>query len=327
MAATSVASTIVAEAVTIPTRRGSRLFGVVSRPAVPPMRHRAIVISCAGLTRTGLGDVIRILGERLAERGFLVLRFDPSGTGDSPGDELADDISLSEYRRRVQDGVFTNDIADAVAWVQYTHRPQDVCLLGVCAASASALTVASVVPSVVSRVALLTPVILYPPRADADVVRDFDAPIRWRGYFRRLVDPAAYGKFFTGRSDYATIAALLKWAVRRPHHVLRRLASRLDRTPRPTHPEFSPCFWDGFRGVMARATPMLVLLSELDDETLDFLHEFKQPVIDKHPAYSSLCDVQILRGTDHLLTAEDGRALMLERLLAWLAVPASALGR
>jgi pimeloyl-ACP methyl ester carboxylesterase len=314
----SASTRIVSEAVTISSRNGSVLYGVVSRPAVQAPHPKAVIICASGFTRTGLGDVMRWVGESLAQRGFLVLRFDPIGTGDSPGGELADDVPLSEYARKVQGGAFTDNIEDTVRWVQRAYGTVEVCLLGVCGPCASVLLVAAAMPDIVSDLVLLTPPVLYSARGEGEIVRDYDAPIRWRGYSRRLLDPVAYGNFFTGQSEYRAIGTLFRWAFRKAADLARRAVARLDRSARPSHPDFNQRFWEGFRAVMACGKPVLFLLAELDNETPEFYAEFKEPVLDRHRAYARLCRIQNLPGTDHSLMAEEGRVLTLDTLLGWL---------
>jgi pimeloyl-ACP methyl ester carboxylesterase len=64
--------------------RERRLFGIVSAPAERTPPNRAVIILNAGANhRTGAGRVSVKVARRLAARGWLVLRFDLSGLGDS----------------------------------------------------------------------------------------------------------------------------------------------------------------------------------------------------------------------------------------------------
>ncbi len=303
---------IVAEAVTIRGRGDQTMFAVVSRPTITPRGATALVI----LGKTGPGDVWRWLAESLARRGFLVVRFEPSGIGDSPGGDPDVDIPVEEYFRGVQEGAFTDNTTDVLNWVRRTYEPADLYALGICANCSSVLRAAAALRDTVSGLILVTPAVLYvTPRPG---IRSHDAQAIGRGYLRRFLHADAYRSFFTGQSDYRVIWGILRWVLRQPMDLARRGLAKLDRGPRPNHPAFNWRFWEGFRTVMDQGKPVLALLAELDGETHEFNTEFKQLVLDRAPVYSRLCAVRLLPNTDHSFLFEEGRVQAHDAILEWL---------
>ncbi|MGH7897746.1 MAG: alpha/beta hydrolase, partial [Candidatus Binatia bacterium] len=84
-----MAATFAEERVAFPSRRGSRLVGIVHHALHASGRRPAGVILCHGMESTKDGTKHRMLGERLSRAGLTVLRFDFSYVGESEG-EFAD---------------------------------------------------------------------------------------------------------------------------------------------------------------------------------------------------------------------------------------------
>ena len=291
---------IVAEVVTIPRPAGGLLYGVISRPAVMPAGPRVVII--AG--RTSPGDVLRWFAESLARRGYVVLRFDPTGVADSPGGDRTTDVAIDDHYRSVQAGAFTDDTKDAVTWMERTYRPAEICLLSVCGLCSAALMAAAAMPRTISRLILLTPPVLY-------------LGTSWtRMYVSQIL--ASLRKFLTGRGDYAAIRRDVGLTLRTAAGVCRRAVMKRDRSPRPAHAAFNWHFWEGFCAVIARGVPILFLLAELDNETAAFNAEFRIPILERHDGYARLCTVRSLPDTDHSFMLEEGRLRALDAILRWL---------
>jgi pimeloyl-ACP methyl ester carboxylesterase len=313
---------IVCEPVAIRPRPGDTLYGIVTRPADRPWCSRVIVM-CG---KSAPGDLFRWFAQALAADGFLVLRFDPPGTEDSPGGDLDLDIPVEDFHRLIQGGTFTRSTRDAVLWAKNVFEPSELYLLGFCGTCASMLTTAAAEPDAVSGLMLVTPAVLYSGREG--VARRYDVDTTSHMYFQRLFHPSAYFRFVSGRSDYRILWTLLRaWTARArrfaSHAILHRTRQHI---VRPTHPGFNEQFWDGFQTAMAHRKRVLFVLAELDRETADFNAEFREPVIQNVPDYGRLCSIVSLPKTDHSFLFPQGRSLALAALQQWLATaPAPAL--
>lgn len=93
---------------------GQKIFGVVHRPEGPEGTLYPAVIICHGFTGQKV-EPHRIFvkaAEALVEKGFLVLRFDFRGSGDSEGD--------------FQDMTFEGEVSDAIKAVDYLLAAEPV---------------------------------------------------------------------------------------------------------------------------------------------------------------------------------------------------------
>jgi alpha-beta hydrolase superfamily lysophospholipase len=162
---------------------GARLTAVVSRPASPcePAPQRAVVLLSGGADRRiGPGRVFVRFAREWAARGFVVLRLDLSGIGDSearPG--MAENLP---YLRNALD-----DIAAAVDYLRREHRVGHCQLVGHCAGAYNAFR-AAVDTTVVDGVVLINP-LLYLSVGDGPVdlaVNRTEVTDSVRGYKRSL---------------------------------------------------------------------------------------------------------------------------------------------
>ncbi|HVT36812.1 MAG TPA: amino acid adenylation domain-containing protein, partial [Nevskiaceae bacterium] len=65
---------------------GERLFGVITRPALPRKAQAILICQSWGVEYMRSHRALQLLAQRLAESGFCVMRFDYYGTGDSAGE-------------------------------------------------------------------------------------------------------------------------------------------------------------------------------------------------------------------------------------------------
>jgi uncharacterized protein len=305
---------VTTEAVSIPGRDGALMCGVVSRPSSPAQETQAIVFCRSGFqSKSGTGDLHKIMADALAAVGFHVLRFDQPGTGDSPG-ELARELTLDEYFAEVRAGAFQQDTEDALAWMHQAYAPTAVYLVGVSSGCLSAMLAATAQPRGIAGLILMMPPVLTRAARTAPAA----AATAARGYRRRLLDPRAYWNLLTGASDYSTIAATaaapFAWLAAR----IRHLRDTLRRSGRPTHPGFSIHFWRTFQALMSRQIRLLFVLAEFDDEAQTFVAEFATPVLGRRHDYARLCTVRTLAETDHDMLSEQGRRGALDAMTAWL---------
>jgi len=289
------------------------MSAVVTRPSRPRPGGKALIFCQAGLqNKSGAGDYFRWLADALAEAGHVVVRFDPLGTGDSPG-EIARDIPLDQFFVKVQDGVSVDDTVDAIRWTRAQEPGREVYLWGQCGGSVTATLACARAPEEVAGLVLLATPVLY--SRSLETVRSFDAKMAREGYVRKLLKPRAWLHLLGGKSEYRLLlaAALSVLAQARKHP-----RGRSRNQPMPDHPLFNHKLHQGFCAVMRAGKPVLFLNAELDNETPEFNDEFKAKVLDPRPEYQRLCAVKSLARADHSLMFMEGRRLSRDVILAWL---------
>ena len=82
----------------------ARLFGVVHQPSDGVVRGAVVLCPAVGYEQTATAHGLRMLGEQLAARGLLALRFDYRGTGQSSGrgGDVTTDWWLEDVRNAVR---------------------------------------------------------------------------------------------------------------------------------------------------------------------------------------------------------------------------------
>src|ERR1700753_3966737 len=82
----------------------SPLFGVVHVPAGSVARAGIVICPPVGKEHVDTYRGLKLLAQRLCERGFAVLRFDYRGTGDSAMPQCSDS-AIDDYRDSIQAAV------------------------------------------------------------------------------------------------------------------------------------------------------------------------------------------------------------------------------
>lgn len=164
----------------------ARLLGVLSRPQGRERQPVAVVIVVGGpQTRVGSHRQFVRLARRLAAAGFVCLRFDYTGMGDSPG-PIPDFEAAGRDLRLACDAVLAAEPAC-----------RSVALWGLCDGATAAIFHAV-------RDERITAVIAANPWARSDATRS--ATMVHEHYGARLRSPAFWKKLFTGRVDVVTAA-------------------------------------------------------------------------------------------------------------------------
>ena len=300
--------------VAIPNRVGLLMAATVVRARGRGGPMDAIVFNQTGLqNRGGVGDYFRQLADQLALAGYLVVRYDPTGTGDSEGLGLPD-APLDEYFCAVESGAHAEDAMDVNRWTRATFSPRRLFLWGQCDGALTAMFACEAQPADVSGLILLGLPVLH--SSPLEEMRSFDAEMAWRGYLQRATSARSYLRRLRGESDYRFLAGAVKTRLRQ---LKRRLAARLKPTYKPDHARFNWNFWRAYRHMMELELPLLFLLCELDNETPDFNQEFRAKVLDNTPDSAARCSVVTLPRADHSLMTTDGRERALREMLGWLA--------
>jgi pimeloyl-ACP methyl ester carboxylesterase len=185
-----------------------RLFGIVSAPASGVRPTRAVVILNSGSNhRIGPGRLYVQCARRWAARGYLVMRVDLSGIGDSapwPGE--AENLPYPRWAMR--------DVEDSVAYLRDRWGVTSCCAIGLCSGGYHGLR-AAVSGVALNRVVLVNPLVYFWKPGmllSLPVNQVFQSTAQYR---RSLFQASKWKKLFAGKVDLAEFA----------HVVTRRIAS------------------------------------------------------------------------------------------------------
>jgi len=274
------------------------LFGILTRPAADEPRRRAVILLNAGATHhIGSGRVYVSLARRWARRGYVVLRMDLAGLGDSatrPGEP--DNVVFPPAA--------LEDVRTALDFLRQHYDAREVAVGGLCSAAYHALR-AAVAGLPVNRLLMVNPQNFVwdedqlssdlPP---AEVVREVG------GYRERVLSAAAWKRLLGGQVNVWHIVRVYLHRVRiavqsAAYDAARALHIRL---PHDLGSELQEIAARGIRVVFvfARGDPGVELLRIQGGSALRRLGD--------------RCHVHIVDSADHTFTQSRARAVLEQTL-------------
>jgi pimeloyl-ACP methyl ester carboxylesterase len=175
------------------------LVGIVS---YPPQEHSlrltAIIFLNAGIVhRVGAGRTYVKLARNLASRGFITLRFDLSGIGDSP--VRHDNLQFEKSA--------ISEAQDAMDFLAEKRGTQDFILLGGCSGAKIAIETARKDERVVGTL------LINFPSLDEDEDSAVNVPVNPGAfsYYRNcaIFNPSSWWRLLSGRANYTKLAAAM----------------------------------------------------------------------------------------------------------------------
>jgi pimeloyl-ACP methyl ester carboxylesterase len=285
--------------------KDSALFGIVTEPRKSEVRRRAVIFINAGAdNHTGASRIHVSLAREWASRGYVALRLDLAGIGDSdtrPG--------------RPDDDVFPleamDDMCAVIEFVRSQYGVGDVTLIGICSGAYHSLRAAAVqLP--VNRVLMVNPMnFFWDYRKTLQDVQLVDL-VRDPGVYReRVRSIKAWRKVFTGEANIWRFATVHFYRVFLSLLPLLRDTARFLRIRMPQDLGWVLKDTDtrGVRTVMvfSRGEPGLELMRILGGLPGKRL--------------SNRCRIHIIDGADHTFTRSSPRAELADILSAELFAP------
>jgi uncharacterized protein len=194
------------EPVTFSNADGHTLFGMLHVPTERPWRDVAIILLSPGVKmRVAPHRMYVKHARRLAAQGYVVLRIDFYGLGDSEG-TLPEDLLLDLYGQ-VQIGRYVGDTRAAVDWLCRTHGFSRVVLAGLCGGALTGVLEGQDDPRVTGLLGLGLPVMLQGAGLDyRKYLTAGQAEFMRTGYLKKLRSPRAWLRLLTFRSDFRLLA-------------------------------------------------------------------------------------------------------------------------
>jgi pimeloyl-ACP methyl ester carboxylesterase len=217
------------------------LVGIITDPAQQTADSAVILLNAGIIHRVGPGRMYVKLARRLAQRGFVVLRFDVSGVGDSEGrkDNLPFERSSLEETREAMD------------YLARTRGVRSFLLGGLCTGAVVAYQTALVDPRVGGVLLINTQGLI--PESEEEI-QDYIANRANRRYYLRsaLYNPGSWLKLLRGTAGYKDILR----AIGLKSRGLRAMTA-------DANPEVAK-ITSGFQTLAGRGTGIFFLFSEGD---------------------------------------------------------------
>jgi alpha-beta hydrolase superfamily lysophospholipase len=270
------------------------LFGIVTTPPANEIRRRAVILLNAGADHhIGASRLYVSMARRWSQHGYVVLRMDLGGIGDS---------GTRPYR--VDDDVFPqeglDDIAAGIEYLKGSHGIRDVTLAGLCSGAYHALR-AAVAGLSVGRILMVNPQNYFWKRGESLSDLQLVEVVRNPGVYReKLFSWAAWRRILTGRVDMLRVAKIyLHRPLMAAESTLRDIARRMRvRLPNDLGTELEAIVARGVRVVFvfARGEPGIGLLKLQAGDSVKRLAE--------------RCRIHTINGGDHVFTRSGPREIM-----------------
>lgn len=304
------------EAVVFSNRHGSKLFGILHRPADGQAKSAVLLLSPGIKMRVAPHGLYIHMAEVLVAKGLAVLRFDSYGLGDSEGD-------LSEARtpqvyNTIQEGRYIDDTVDAMDWMAKVYGTERFIAAGLCGGAITGLLAAQQDPRIESLISLGIPVSFEGGEADyGKFLTEGELKTLEGGYLRNLKDPKRWLRLFTFQSDFNVIFKVLRRKLRE------KLGKKVSRKPVPaeqvnalanTNPNFPPAFF----AMLKRKCPMLLLFGGTDRWNFEFAEKFEAIYQADLENMSNSYDKVIVPEANHIFSKPSWRDTMLGHIIDWV---------
>lgn len=200
--------------VKFPNRNGCELFGILHEPEECCHDSAIILLSPGIKSRVAPHRLYVKMAGLFCSMGFMVLRMDPAGLGDSEG-EIIESLSVDVYGS-IEIGRLVNDTIDALDWMEATRGTGSFILSGLCGGAITALLTAEKDVRVHAILSLGMPCVLasnainpakYIPSKQLDSIR--------KKYLAKVLDSQAWKRFLSFKSDYKLIIQSLLHSFKR----------------------------------------------------------------------------------------------------------------
>jgi alpha-beta hydrolase superfamily lysophospholipase len=192
------------------------LFGIVTTPAPGENRHRGVVLLNAGATHhVGPNRMYVKMARRWAEQGYVVLRLDVRGLGDSPLESGGPDCEV--YPENAVD-----DVRAAVEYLQSHYGVNNVTLAGLCSGAFHALR-AAIAHVAVNRIIMVNPLNFFwnEGRTQSDLLQ-LGFVHNPRMYLQQNIPTKFWRRLFSGQVNVSRLlkiytkhgSVLARWVIR-----------------------------------------------------------------------------------------------------------------
>lgn len=304
------------QAVSFRNSQGLTLFGTLHQPDTPRAGLPAIVLLSPGVKmRVGPGRLYVPLTQMLTELGYMVLRFDFYGLGDSEG-ELSEPM-LADVYNNIEVGRHVDDSLSALNWLKEQHGVKRFILGGLCGGAITAVLTAERDAGVVGLLSLgMTVTLASNAATPAKYLTRAELDGRRQGYYRRLLQPTSWVRFLTLQSEYGVI-----W------HSMKRLV--IKDKPAPVAPaaasdaveqrgNANPLFPAAFLTFLRRGGHALMLFSEKDRLEAEYEEKFVHPYAQQLQGHLGQIEKRVIANANHVLSLQEWQREMVALSQDWV---------
>ena len=298
------------ELLRINNRKGLTMKAVLVNPDQTPSESLAFVYT-AGLV-LGAVAVHRLgldIAYTLAEKGYRVLLFDATCTGESEGEFARG--SSRELSAWVEAGALLDDTLDAISFLKQRIGVAQIAFIGHCGGALTAAYATSAHQHVHGALLLSLPTILVGERWMLDRKMAVDGDVRL--YVSKLKNVAAWKRLLSGKSDYKLLLPLVRKKLKNKLDSLVQRGRAALGVPdpdskSPVEHKFNPLLVEAVRSALEHKKLVSVVFGDHDPE-VDDCRQFHQ----KFPSMQFV----VLKETSHGFITEASQRLLREQVVAF----------
>ena len=268
------------------------LTGIFSVPESVQKLPAVIFLNAGTRHRIGPNRIYTLLARKLANRGFTGLRFDFSGSGDS---------CIVNNTRPFRESA-AEEIRDAMRLLRQKTGLDEFILLGICSGADLAWEICVHEKSIKGLV-LINGFLVHAQELE-DLYPAAEEMINARYYKKKILQPANWIRFFSGRSNYINIFKSL----------IKKTAKKQEIYRTPEHSE-NYGIWNK---IIEKQIPVLLLYAE-GSIGLDFFNltarNFLEPNI-----RNRILDLKIIPDCDHVFSFAWAREMCMQEAAEWLSM-------
>jgi hypothetical protein len=301
---------------------GHSMYGIIHHPI--SANGSLVMLFNIGLHyRTSHSLMFVRLARSLAESGFTVVRSDPSRIGYSQG-ELFAERAIDLYDA-VQTGLFREDAESTLKYLRARFAPRKTFFAGLCGGALTATITAAADGGVDGVVFIAGPVTVTSPEAEMSTMHLFEADQLLSMYLGRALNPKAWWRFVSGRSDYGDLFRSIKL---RLHDWLSRIkpTGHTEEASDVTDEESGEQKGERINRVFTAALDRLLkngrsvqfVMPELDRATYDFDRLFVRSFENRYKDHRSLYEIARIPRANHTFSTPESSRQLFATVAGWL---------
>lgn len=293
---------------------GYILRGILHVPERSPWQKTGINLLNPGIKyRVGPHRLNVKLARQLCSQGYLILRFDPAGVGDSEGELPVESVANLWFR--VEQGLFRKDILAANQWFAEHKKLDRLILMGLCGGAISAILAAADDKKVTRLILIDVPVTLAETiKGDADLITSTAyANQFYSRYKAKLLDPKSWLRLLSMQSDYRAIGKTLSFKLK---NIIK--SNKGNGKASIQVQNFNYLFLEAFEKCMAQGKQILFICSGKSHTTGEFQEQFQKNYLHPGSPYAGCCEVAIIPEANHTYTLLEWQKELFKIIYEWL---------
>jgi hypothetical protein len=301
------------EAVTFENRNGELLFAITHVPQNMEIKNPVILLLSPGVKmRVAPHRLYNKMAEELVNDGYIVVRFDFSGLGDSGG-EIEESL-LADFYNTVQFGRYVNDTIDAMSWAENKFNKNKFILAGLCGGAITGLLTGQIDERVEALLSLNIPVILDGSNQDRKkYLTDGQLNRLKKNYIKRMFNIHSWLRFLTFRTDYKL---LLKSLFRNKDK--KTAGPDNGGSANSADTNVNPLFEPAFMSWIDNSKNMLLIFSGSDRLTWEYNEKFAIPNKEKLDSVKDRFEVRVVDEANHIFSYRSWYEEMMKTSINWL---------